>query len=80
MVTSVNAENGAIVSNGGGPKTKKKSSILLSTGRSNNNSRAYAPVQLSDALSKTSVPFRDYETSSDEDAEIFRKPYTDEVK
>ncbi len=69
--------NGNIMGNG---KPKKKSSWPGVVTKKNNNSiRGYSPVKNSDVSPMSSVPFRDYDSSS-EDEELFRKPYTDEVK
>ena len=57
----------------------RKASILLSRTAINNSSR-YAPVQLTDELkTPASIPFHDYDSSS-EDEQLFRKPYSDEIK
>jgi len=57
----------------------RKASILLSRTAINNSSR-YAPVQLTDELKAAgTIPFHDYDSSSD-DEQLFRKPYTDEIK
>ena len=80
LIGGVAVENGV---NGGvaaaATNSVRKASILLSRTAINNASR-YAPVQLTDELKPTaSIPFHDYESSS-EDEQLFRKPYTDQIK
>ena len=62
--------------NGSGPigngSTRKKS---WSNGSAVNNNRGYSPVK-PDSSSLTTVPFHDYESTSEEE-EMFRKPFTD---
>lgn len=82
LIGSSAVENG--VNGGGGVAAAatngvRKASILLSRTAINNSSR-YAPVQLTDELKAAgTIPFHDYDTSSD-DEQLFRKPYSDEIK
>jgi hypothetical protein len=80
LISGVAVENGV---NGGvasaATNSVRKASILLSRTATNTTSR-YAPVHLTDELKNpSSIPFHDYDSSS-EDEQLFRKPYSDEVK
>ncbi len=73
--------NGSIMGNG--THAKKKSSwpsVPGVVGKNNNKSmRGYSPVKSSETNPMSTVPFHDYDTSSEDD-EMYRKPYTDEIK
>ena len=76
-VTVESGVNGSVAS--AASNSVRKASILLSRTAINNSSR-YAPVQLTDELKAPgTIPFHDYDSSS-EDEQLFRKPYTDEIK
>ena len=59
----------SVMSNG---STRKKSWNGVSSNA--NNNRGYSPVK-SGSSDRSTVPFHDYDSSSDE--ELFRKPYND---
>lgn len=88
LLSSTSMESGGkiVPPSVGNGVTKTNSGLHLKkpwgSGNNNSKTRGYSPVKLADngvAKTTSAVPFHDYDTSSEED-ELFRKPYSDQVK